>query len=219
MDIGKAFSFAFEDENWIVKILIGGVLGLIPFVGPILMYGYGMELMQNVIQKKAILLPEWDDWGGKLVKGIMYMIISFVYALPILILGSCFGLLMAGVGSTASNDTINTVGSVGGICFGVFAFLYAILITLALPPAIGRYLETGNLGDAFRFGEVFSLVRDKIGLWLIALLLTWLAGLIASLGIILCVVGVIFTAFWANLVMMYLWGDVYRQASAESVVV
>ena len=217
MDIGKAFGFVLDDENWIVKVLVGGVLSLIPFVGPILMYGYGLELMQNVIQGRSRPLPEWDDWGGKLVKGIMYLVISFVYALPIVLLGICFGLLMTVLGAAEAEDAINVVGSLGGVCFGGFALLYGVLLTLALPPAIGRYLETGELGAAFRLGEVFALVRDNIGAWIIALVLSWLAGLIASLGIILCFVGVLFTAFWANLVMMYLWGDVYRQASAKSV--
>jgi len=217
MDIGKAFGFVFDDENWIVKVLVGGVLSLIPFVGPILMYGYGLELMENVIKGRPRPLPEWDDWGGKLVKGIMYLVISFVYAIPIVLLGFCFGLLMTGLGVAEAEEAANVVGSLGGVCFGGFALLYGILLTLALPPAIGRYLETGELGTAFRLGEVFALVRDNIGAWIIALVLTWLAGLIASLGIILCFVGLLFTAFWANLVMMYLWGDVYRQASAKSV--
>ena len=219
MDIGKAFSFVFDDENWIVKVLIGGVLSLIPLVGQVLMYGYGLELMKNVIQGRSRPLPEWDDWGGKLVKGIMYFVIGFVYALPIIILATCFGGLMGALGAAEAERATNVVGSLGGICFGGFAFLYGILMTLALPPAIGRYLETGDLGAAFHFGEVFALVRDNIGAWIIVLVLTWLAGLIASLGLILCFVGVLFTAFWANLVMMYLWGDVYRQASAKSVAV
>jgi len=219
MDIGKAFSFVFDDENWIVKVLIGGVLSLIPLVGQILLYGYGLEVMKNAIRGQSTPLPEWDDWGGKLVKGIMYFVISFVYALPIIILGGCFGLLMAAIGSTASEDAINIISSLGGTCFGGFALLYGILIALTLPSALGRYLETDELGAAFRFGEVFALVRDNIGTWIIALVVSWVAGLVASLGIILCVVGVLFTAFWANLVMMFLWGDAYRQASAKSLAV
>lgn len=219
MDIGKAFSFVFDDENWIVKVLIGGVLTLVPLVGGFLLYGYGLELMKNVIQGRSKPLPEWDDWGDKLVKGIMYFVVSFVYALPIVIVAGCFGLLMAAVGATGSEDAANVIGSAGGICIGGLAILYGILITLALPAALGRYLETGDLGAAFRFGEVFALVRDNIGVWIIVIVFTWLAGLIASLGVVLCVIGILFTAFWANMVMMYLWGDAYRQASAKSLAV
>jgi hypothetical protein len=219
MDIGKAFSFVFDDENWIGKVLIGGVLSLIPLVGQILLYGYGLEVMQNVMRGQATPLPEWHDWGGKLGKGIMYFVISLVYALPIIILGVCFGLAMGAIGATGSEDAANIIGSIGGTCFGGLALLYGIVIALALPSALGRYLETDDLSAAFRFGEVFALVRDNIGAWIIALLVSWVAGLIAGFGLILCVVGVLFTAFWANLVMMYLWGDAYRQASAKSLAV
>lgn len=217
MDFGKAFSFVFDDENWIVKVLIGGVLSLIPIVGQILLYGYGLEVMKNAMQGRSTPLPEWDDWGGKLVKGIMYIVIGFVYALPIIIVASCFSVLMGVLGSASSSrDAIDVINTLGGLCLGGFALVYGILMTLALPPAMGRYLETGEIGAAFRFGEVFALVRDNVGSWIIVLVLTWVAGLIAGLGIILCVVGVLFTAFWANLVTMYLWGDAYRQASARS---
>jgi hypothetical protein len=219
MDVGKAFTFVFDDENWIVKVLIGGVLSLIPFVGGILVSGYGLELMKNVIQGESKPLPEWDDWGNKLVKGIMYIVIGLVYAAPIVIVALCFGVLMAGVGATGSEDAINAFGSLGGICIGGLSIVYGLLITLVMPAAFGRYLETDDLSAAFRFGEVFALVRDNIGAWLIVLVLTWLAGLLASFGVILCVIGVLFTGVWANLVMMYLWGDAYRQSAAKSLAV
>lgn len=97
--------------------------------------------------------------------------------------------------------------------------VYGLLITLLLPAAFGRYLETDDLSAAFRFGEVFALVRDNIGAWIIVVVLTWLAGLLASFGVILCVIGVLFTGVWANLVMMYLWGATYRDSAAKSLAV
>jgi hypothetical protein len=220
MDFGKAFSFVFDDENWIVKVLIGGVLSLIPIVGQVLMYGYALEVMKNAMRGQSTPLPEWDEWGDKLVKGIMYMIIGFVYALPIIIVGGCFGVLMGGLGVAEAEEAVEVIGSLGGVCFGGFALLYTILMMLVLPPALGRYLETNELGAAFRFGEVFALARDKIGGWIVALVLIVVVGLVAALvGLLLCGVGSLFTSFWSTLVMMYLWGEVYRQASAESMAV
>lgn len=219
MNVGKAFSFVFEDENWVTKVLIGGVVSLIPIIGQILAYGYGIELMRNVMRGEARPLPEWDDWGGKLVNGIMYTIIGIVYALPLILLISCFGVLMSMASGPEAGEAMSAVASIGGICLGGFSMIYGTFIALMLPPALGRYLETGELGAAFRFGEVWALLRDNIGGWLIALVLAWLASLVASFGIILCGVGILFTGFWAVLVMTYLWGDVYREASAKSVAV
>jgi len=42
MDIGRAFKFMFDDESWITKILLGGILGLVPILNFVL-YGYQLE--------------------------------------------------------------------------------------------------------------------------------------------------------------------------------
>jgi hypothetical protein len=219
MDVGRAFSFVFDDENWIVKVLVGGVLSLIPIVGQVLIYGYSMELMRNVMRGQ-VQLPEWDDWGGKLIKGIMAFVIYLVYALPVIILGTCFGVLTGALGAADAERAVGVVASVGGTCLGGLALLYGIFLALALPPAIGRYLETEELGAAFRFGEVFGLVRDYLGGWVVVLLVSVVIWLVAGLvGVILCGVGTLFTSFLATLMIAYLWGDNYRQSSAELVVV
>jgi len=41
MDFGKAFSFVFEDEDWIKKIGVGGLISLIPVIGVFLVLGWG----------------------------------------------------------------------------------------------------------------------------------------------------------------------------------
>ena len=38
MDIGKAFSFVFEDERWVSKVLLGGLFMIIPIVNYVMMY-------------------------------------------------------------------------------------------------------------------------------------------------------------------------------------
>jgi hypothetical protein len=59
MDIGKSFTFVFEDQDWIVKILIAGAillvgilfswLLLIPLILALaLLGGYGVEIMRRV---------------------------------------------------------------------------------------------------------------------------------------------------------------------------
>ena len=57
MDIGKAFSFVFEDEEWVSKILIGGLIALIPLVGQLVVLGYALKVAQNVAQGSPRPLP------------------------------------------------------------------------------------------------------------------------------------------------------------------
>ncbi len=219
MDIGKAFSTVFDDESWLVKTLIGGVLSLIPFVGQILVYGYSMELMHDVMHGRE-RLPEWDDWGGKLVKGILAFVIYFVYSLPIVVLGGCFGLLMGVLGAAEAERAISAIGPVSSICLGSLSLLYGIFLALTLPTALGRYLETDDLGAAFRFVEVVGLTRDYLGGWIVVLLVSLVISIVAGLvGVVLCGVGTLFTSFLATAIIAYLWGDAYRQARAGSLIV
>jgi len=44
MDIGKTFTYVFEDEDWVKKVLIGGVINLIPIVGFFFTAGYMLEM-------------------------------------------------------------------------------------------------------------------------------------------------------------------------------
>lgn len=90
MDIGRAFSYLTEDQDWWKKVLIGGLLSLIPIVGPFYALGYVIEAMKNVIDRRETPLPEvLENFGGKLVKGIMLSIVIFIYFLPFIIISGC----------------------------------------------------------------------------------------------------------------------------------
>jgi len=52
-----------------------------------------------------------------------------------------------------------------------------------------------------------SFISANVGNYIIVIILIWVAGLIASLGVILCVIGVIFTQFWSYLVTGNLMGQ------------
>lgn len=41
MDLGLAFTFPFQDENWLQKILIAGLIMLIPFLGWLAVFWMG----------------------------------------------------------------------------------------------------------------------------------------------------------------------------------
>jgi uncharacterized membrane protein len=94
MDFGKAFTFVFEDEDWLKKIALGGLLSLIPVIGIFLVIGYGFEVTKRVIKGDAEVLPDWSDFGGYLTKGFLVFLIVFVYMLPVFLIqgtASCCG--------------------------------------------------------------------------------------------------------------------------------
>ncbi|NIV36878.1 MAG: DUF4013 domain-containing protein, partial [Anaerolineae bacterium] len=86
----KAFTFVFEDDDWVVKVLIGiGILvaGVVLFwliipaiLAALLLSGYSLEITRRVIRGDAEVLPAWDDWGQLLIDGLQVVIIGIVYA-------------------------------------------------------------------------------------------------------------------------------------------
>ena len=223
MDFGKAFSYVFDDPDWLKKVGLGGLIYLVPILN-FAAAGYSLEVAQRVINDDPRPLPEWSDIGDKLVKGLLVSVIGLVYALPLIVL-SC---LMWGA-TAAAGGAAGTISSsprsgeaVGGIviaiyaCFGCLMLLYGLFMGLVLPAAIGNYAAKGQLSAAFRFGDVLSLVQKNLGAYLMVLVIELAAAFAAGLaGSILCGVGLYFTTFYALLVTHHAIGQAYRQASTQ----
>src|SRR5262245_32433834 len=85
MEIGRAFSFVQDDEAWVTKILLGGVIFLIPIVGQLAVLGYMVKLAQNVSHGVEKPMPAWNEFGDLLMRGLYYFVIVLVYLLPYLV--------------------------------------------------------------------------------------------------------------------------------------
>jgi hypothetical protein len=194
-----------------MKTIIAALVSLIPIIGQITVFGWGLEVTRRVIRDDPNPLPDWSDFGGHIVKGIIAWVISFVYALPLILVWICPAIIFAVV---PEDDTVISVVSA---CFGCLTFLYVVLMLFVLPAAMGNYAAKDEIGAAFRFGEVFGLVRAAPGAYLLAILGALIAGFIAPLGIILCFVGVLWTQAYAVLINSHLWGQAYNEAQEAEI--
>ena len=222
MDIGRSFKFMFEDEGWITKILIGGILGLIPIVNFVI-YGYQLEVIKNVSQDQDLPLPDWDDFGGKFIKGLMVVIASFIYSLPLILVGIVYFVVMmivgGGAASTGSEDVSGAAGGIFAICsiaFYCVAFLYSIIVYgFIFVPGVMRYAEEEEFGAFFKFGENLRVATSNLGSYIVMLLVIMLAGIVAEVvGVIACGIGILFTIFWAILVSGHLFGQFWKEHKA-----
>lgn len=221
MDIGKAFSFVFEDEEWIVKVLIamgillGGVLLswlIIPaFLAYLLLAGYGVEITRRVLRGESRVLPVWDNWGQLFTDGLYIAIIGIVYALPIIILSICLG---TPIGILAEDS--EAASSMLGTVLGCLNFLWGIVMSLFLPAAIAFYVKEGSLAAAFRFGDVYAWVRDHFSTYLIVAVMAWAASIIGGLGFLVCGIGWLFTIPYSGFVTSHLYGQGYLAASGQT---
>jgi hypothetical protein len=214
MDIGKAFSFVFDDDQWLTSILVAGLITILFFVPVVnifailILMGYMLETARNVAAGSPRPLPKWDNVGAKLSLGFSGFLIGLVYMLPLLILGLLFACVAAGLGGASSRSESGMVAVLGGSFFCFLPLL--ILAGLALQPlviaATARYLQTGSLGAAFRVGEVIGLVRADMAGWLILFLLYLLCSAVASAGSMI-IIGFLFTYPYSQAVFGHLLGQ------------
>lgn len=216
MDFGLAFSYVFQDRDWLKKVGIVSLISLIPVLGQLVLIGWSLNIAKRVIDRHPEPLPE-VDFGGDLGRGFSAFVIGFVYSLPITLFAFVFAILDSLANQSSSDAAVAFIGILS-LCFGLFAVLYGIALAIVLPAAYGNYVAKGSLSAGFALGEVFGLVRANIGAYLMVLLGSFVGGLIAPLGTILCVVGVILTYTYTVAVMGHLYGQAYNAAAQNRAV-
>lgn len=219
MDYGKSFSFVFDDKDWVQKIIIGGILNLIPIVN-LVAIGYTLRVLKNVATGVDPALPDWDDFGDYFVKGLVSVLGSVIWALPVILVSILMALASIPVEQMTSYGTgSDYVYTSANLCFsvlGCLSGLYGLFMAVVMPAVMTQYAVSGEFGAFFRFGEIFKYITSNAGPYIIALLLGAVAQFIGGMGLILCIVGVAFTAFWAMLVSNHLLGQVYRTSEETS---
>jgi hypothetical protein len=217
MDFGLAFTFPFKDQQWFKKLVIPGLVGLIPIVGLFFLVGFGMNVAKRVIEKNPETLPELD-FGGDLKRGFMTFIVGLGYGLPLIILALIFGIIMVAIGGLASNGDSEVAGIVGvvlGFGFGIISLLYGIVMAFFTSAAYGNYLaKAEQLGAAFRIQEIWGFLKKAMIPYLLVIVGGIIANLIGSLGSIICAVGLLVTMPYAMAVYGHFIGQAYNLATA-----
>lgn len=210
MEFGKAFSFQFQDPDWVKKLLIAAAIMLIPVIGQITVAGWAFEVTRRVIRQDPTPLPDWSEFGNHLIKGLLLSVINLVYALPILIIGGC-PIAIVAIANPDNSNIITIVSS----CVGCIFAIYILLMMFLVPAAIGNYAATDQFGSAFRLKEVFGLVRAAPTAYLLVLLGSLVASIIASAGSIVCVIGVVATGAYALTITGHMQGQAHNAAKAN----
>ncbi|MCK5634148.1 MAG: DUF4013 domain-containing protein [Anaerolineales bacterium] len=209
MDFGLAFSFPFQDEEWVKKIVLTAVISLIPLIGQVALTGWLVELTRRVIRGDSEPMPDWADFGGILILGLKTVAIGFVYALPLIFIS----FPVAVIDAIFEYETASALYSIFILCFSCFAIIYGLALAFFLPAAVGELAASDNLGAAINPTNIIAHVRAAPSAYLLALLGTIVAGFLSGFGIILCFIGVIFTAVYASAVQGHLYGQAYLEAT------
>jgi hypothetical protein len=209
VDLGKAFTFITEDEQWLLTLIIGGLLLFVPIFGWFVLTGFSLEVARNVMRGSGRPLPRWENFGDKFMLGLYSFVIQIVYALPALlvtfVLICIFAFLVAG--ARGGEEAIGAIFGLTLLCLVPIIAAAAFITQPFMWAAQARYLQTGSLGSAFRFSEIFAMTRANLGTWVVVWLLYLLCTFVAQLGVIIFFIGLLVSIPYASIVFGHLLGQ------------
>ena len=195
--IGDAFVWPFRDPEWLNKILIMGLIQLIPIVGAINGLGWMLAALHRLRAGEERLPPANFDHLGR---GFQLFVVYLVYYGGLFLLGTVLyvpaTVILAQQGRDSANPFLVAIGL--GLLLLAFSLitLGSLLLTF-LTPSIVLAADSGGIAGGLRFVDVLSRARASLTSTLIAGLMLIAAGLVGQLGAIACFVGVAFTLAYA----------------------
>ena len=237
MDIEEEIKFPTKDSEWIVKVLIGGILGIIPIIN-FIEYGYILKVMKGAIEGNPGM-PKWEDWGNLFINGLIGFVIWLIYLIiPILIVSvSAGGIMIAAFSGNMNLMAGMVAGAIGAILIGLLlALVLGFLVPMALamytkensfgaalvlgflvPMALAMYTKENSFGAAFRVGEVISRIKsvfsDYITVYIILIVLLFILALLSSIPILGFLIWM-FGTFYVSVVAFNMFGKAYARSSA-----
>lgn len=197
--VADSFGWPFQDSGWFGKIVVQGLIAIIPIVGWIALVGWLLLTLDNYRAGRRELAPA----GFHLERGVGLFVVYLVYAIVFSIPGG----FISGIGSASGARAFSSLGS-------LVSFALSLLLAFLAPAIILRTYRAG-MAAGFDISGVWQLATSNTNSTIVAGLLIWVAGIIGGLGIILCCVGLLFSLPYAVAVTagVVTW---YEQAAAGS---
>ena len=207
INVGEAFSFVFRSRNWFGRIAVGAlcVLFFWLIIPALILLGYFVETAR-VISRGERELPPWTDIGQKLSDGFMLAVVLFIWNLPGSILSSAGG----GWRCIDSNCSYapGALAPLGG--------LYSLLLGLLTAAIWSQFLD-GGFAAAFDFRAIFRRAGMQPGMTVLVWLMVIVAGVVSAIiGVLLIVIGLLFTIPYAMAVSSHLYAQ-FRQRTESAV--
>jgi len=206
MNFAKAFTYIFDDKRWLEKLVIPLLVTLIPIIGWMVAAGYLMRVTRNVAEHQPEPLPELE-FGADLGRGFKVFVANLAYGLPILLITT---LLFLPLALSGNNNEVRIFAILSALLGGFLILLYALFMTVMMPPVNANLAVKERIGAAFDFKEIFRMLRNNFKAWLIVIGGSLLcSAIIAPLGGIVLAVGAIVTGFYSQLIIVHLTGQAY----------
>ncbi|WP_448576592.1 DUF4013 domain-containing protein [Thermomicrobium sp.] len=177
MDLVRALSAPFRDDDWPEKLVIAALLLLLPLIGPLLVLGWALHYAREVAEQRERALPTWRNWSEHLTLGLLGAVVSIAWFLPTLavLALSALALLPALLGDERFRIISLALSLAGLSCL---ALPLAMLTTIVLPVPLGRLATTNQLSTALSVVGALQEARQVLP----SLFVTWVVLLLHSLG-------------------------------------
>jgi len=224
MQIGKSFTYVFEDAKWFTKLLLGAVISIVPILN-FAFVGYTTEIIRRVSRNDPEPLADWDDFGKKFVDGLILVIAGLIYSIPLMLLAIPV-IPVAIASATGDQDVINAMATLSaglGVVVVCLVALYGLFLTVFYPALQINFSRKGSFGSCFEIGNIIKVATSNLGNYLLAwlmyfvfaLVIGFIGGILSTFfGLIPCVgwiVSIIITAIIApmvGVVYSHLFGQV-----------
>jgi hypothetical protein len=219
----------FKKRDALNKILIGGLISLVPVIGQIIISGYLIGYIKKIINRKdSWTLPGFDNWQETFAPGLAVFIGWIFYAIGFLAISTVVAVPFWG-GVVVSIDKIKNTNNPAAIMAVISAILIPLLIICALlflfalviPVMMILYAKSDRFTDLFNFGAAYRLIFSNfmdyvvtVGVtfltWMIFGMIVGVLGGIPILGtFILAPIGGAIFGFGMNLVVYSAFAEFY----------
>ena len=187
-ELSDSIAWPSRDPDWVSKVLLTGLILLIPVVGQLVLLGWMLAALDNLRAGHPVLPPAGFSYLGR---GVNLFVVYLVYVAVLL---AVFGLLF-GAGLAVTLSTSNAT-SLLGVALILLAYAVALVaglgLTLFSPPIVVA-TERGGIGGGLNVPGVVRLIGGDVEESLRAGLFALVATLIGSIGAIACLIGQYFT--------------------------
>ena len=177
-DAGDAFAWPFHGPDWFGRMILQGLINVIPIIGWISLGGWMMRTIDNYRAGRQELAPA----GFHLARGVPVSFVFLIYGIVLSIPGD----VLDSLAGAYNNGVLSSLGGV--------AYLLTFLLLAFLSPVLILFVYRRGFAGGFDFAGIWGMATGpNTTHTLVAAAVMFAAGLIGGLGWILCCVGLLFT--------------------------
>jgi Protein of unknown function (DUF4013) len=195
--ITEAFTWPLRDPDWLQKLLIIAVILLIPIVGSINGLGWMLASLDRLRAGEERLAPANLSYLGR---GIRLFAVELIYGVAIAAVALVIYIPSVALAIHEGQGSANPALISVAVLLYLLAFSVTTILSLALNfaiPAIVLATDSGGIKGGIQLGDVIRRCRMNLTNTLIAGLMLIAASFVGSLGIALCIIGVLFSSAYA----------------------